>query len=584
MKFVNSTPFWPASYIRAMTTVLAALVSLSISTPPDSVEWATFGAGQGFYTVYERDVRDTTLLHGAYVVQFRGRKVVAGSFYENRKSGLWEHYDHSTGKLTAKGYYINGRRIGQWDFFTFDGYRKATKNYDRGKPVGEQVSYYVNGTPRLVIDQPVDTIVRSIKLFFPNGDTLMRRSFSPEGDFYRVDHVSYYERGPKYEEYSFLLRRSDSLLVDYGKKWADYLTDIAFIDPGRRHRLARSLTLFDGAYRKYHPNGRIWEQEYYEKGVIINKMSTYNQRGKPVDCGDYEDGNGTLVRLQEHGDTTSVETYRNGVLHGQARYFYERNVLRAKGHYRDGVPVGDWTLYHNDGSLSKNLRFHTADSVSTSGSQRAFADRVQGGYLDGRKHGNWVLTTALGDTTEFFTYKRGVLNGQYCLFDGGVRYVCGELIHGMKQGEWLTYNRSGKVTYERNYDPVFTTGELRLRPPDDLVIDFPVLTSFKNERDVQDVQAIETLQSFPPESIKIGENTFTVGFRLGWLDGDANFIVEVEDTGHAVAIWFQMASREDFSEIALGYLQRMTCFKPFVFEGLPRHTRVPIAFYFTEIR
>jgi hypothetical protein len=120
MKFVNSTPFWPASYIRAMTTVLAALVSLSISTPPDSVEWATFGAGQGFYTVYERDVRDTTLLHGAYVVQFRGRKVVAGSFYENRKSGLWEHYDHSTGKLTAKGYYINGRRIGQWDFFTFE--------------------------------------------------------------------------------------------------------------------------------------------------------------------------------------------------------------------------------------------------------------------------------------------------------------------------------------------------------------------------------------------------------------------------------------------------------------------------------
>ena len=567
-----------------MTTILAALLSLSLSAPPDSLEWATFGNGRGFYTVYERDVSDTTVLHGSYLVQFQGRKVVAGSFFENRKNGLWEHYDHTTGKLTARGYYTGGSRSGRWEFYTFDGFRKATKDYDFGKIVGEQVSYYVNGKPRLIVDQPLDTVVRAVKVLYPDGDTLLRRTYRPDGDFYRVDHVSYYERGPRYEEYSFLLRKSDSLLIDYGAKWHDYLVDIALIDPVRRHRLARSLSLFDGAYRKYHPNGRLWEQEYYEKGVIINKMSTYNQRGKPVDCGDYEDGNGTLVRLQERGDTTSVETFRNGLLEGPARYFYERNVVRAKGHYRKGVPVGRWTLHQNDGNLSEELYFHTPDSVSTKGARQSYFPGFTGLYLDGRVHGQWVFTNALNDTTEVITFKNGLLHGYYCLYDAGLRYVCGELVGGVKRGSWPTYNRSGKVTYERNFDPVFTTGELRIRPKDDFVIDFPVLTSFKSARAVQDVEPIELLQTNPPEAIKIDDHTFTVDFRVGRFDGDANFIVEVEDTGHVTAIWFQMASREDFSELALGYLQRMTCFKPFAIEGLPRHTRVPIAFYFTEIR
>lgn len=584
MKFVNSTPYSSPSYLRPMTTLFAAMLSLTLSTPPDSLEWATFGSGRGFYTVYERDARDTTVLHGSYVVQFQGRKVVAGSFFENRKTGLWEHYDHTTGKLTSRGYYTNGRRSGRWDFYTLDGFRKATKDYNAGKPVGEQVSYYVNGKPRLIVEHPSDTVVRSMKLFYPNGDTLLRRSFSPEGDLYRVDHVSYYERGPRYEEYSFLLRKSDSLLLDYGKKWDDYLIDIAFIDPGRRHRLARSLTLFDGPYRKYHPNGRLWEQEYYERGVIINKMSTYNQRGKAVDCGDYEDGNGKLVRLQERGDTTSVEHFRNGLLEGPARYFYERNVIRAKGQYRKGEPVGQWTLHQNDGNLSETLYFHTPDSVTTKGERRAFLVDFTGLYLDGRRHGTWVHTNAYRDTTEVISFKNGLLHGRYCLYDAGLRYVCGELVRGVKRGAWTTYNRSGKVTYQRDFDPIFTTGEFRIHPEDDFAIDFPVLTSFKSTRDVQAVEPIELLETNPPEAIKIDDHTYRVDFRVGRYDGDANFIVEVEDTGHVSAIWFQMASREDFSELALGYLQRMTCFKPLVFEGLPRHTRVPIAFYFTEIR
>lgn len=568
-----------------MTTLLAAMLSLSLSTPPDSLEWATFGSGQGFYTIYERDARDTTVLHGAYVVQYLGRRVVAGSFTENRKNGLWEHYDHITGKLTARGYYTNGRRSGRWDFYTLDGYRKATKDYDFGKPVGEQVSYYVNGKPRLVIDQPADTEVRSIRLFFPNGDTLLRRRFTPDDGHFRVEHLSYYERGPKYEEYTFLLKDAHPLLNDYQERWHDYLIDIAFIDPGRRHPVVTALTYFDGPYRKYYPNGRLWEQEYYDKGVIINRMSSFNARGKPIDCGDYEDGTGTLVRLQERGDTASVERFRNGNLHGPARYFHLRNVPRAKGYYKDGKPYGEWSLHHDDGSVRERLRFHAADSVSTQGMRRAASPGFTGSYVDGFRHGKWVYTTALGDTTEYISYDRGVLHGDYCLFDGGLPFVKGTHFKGVKTGTWATYNRSGKVTYERQYDPVFATGELRITPVDDrLELDFPPTTSFKSDREVQSVEAIELLQTDPPELIKIDDKSFAVVFELGRLDGDANFIIEVEDTGHVSAIWFQMASREDFYDLALGYLQRMTCFKPLSFEGLPRHARVPIAFYFIEIR
>lgn len=567
-----------------MTTLLSALLSLSLSAPPDSLEWATFGNGQGFYTIYERDAVDTTVLHGSYVVQFQGRKVVTGSFVENRKNGLWEHYDHTSGKLTARGYYAGGRRNGRWDFYTFDGFRKATKDYHFGNVVGEQVSYYVNGKPRLVIDQPTDTLVRSLKLLFSNGDTLLRRVYRPEGEHYRVDHVSYYERGPKYEEYSFLLKQNHKLLIDYGRKWHDYLVDVAAIDPTRRHRLAQELIVFDGAYRKYHPNGLLWEQEYYEQGAIINKMSTYNQRGKPVDCGDYDDGNGRLVRLQERGDTTSVETFKNSILTGPARYFYQRNVPRAKGHYLNGYPHGAWTVHQNDGSLSEQLYFHTPDSVSTKGMRRSYAPGFEGHYLEGRKHGKWVHISALGDTTEYITYDRGVMHGSYCLFDGGLPFIRGEHLRGVKIGPWTTLNRSGKTTYERHYEPVFTTGELRIQPLEEFDLDYPALTSFKSQRDVQAVEPIELLTTFPPESVKIEDRSFAVRFKLGQSDGDVNFIIEVEDTGHVSVIWFQMASREDFSELALGYLQRMTCFKPFTFEGLPRHVRVPIAFYFIEIR
>lgn len=54
--------------------------------------------------------------------------------------------------------------------------------------------------------------------------------------------------------------------------------------------------------------------------------------------------------LYPGGALKLVLTYRNGVLHGAARQFYENGQLQIDMNYENGVPSGTYTLYYEAGN------------------------------------------------------------------------------------------------------------------------------------------------------------------------------------------------------------------------------------------
>jgi len=85
---------------------------------------------QGFYELYEQK---KVIVSGYYKLnqkdsiwteyKYSKDKISQGKFLDNQKTGEWIYYhSHSSEEqISAKGYYLNGKRINLWEFYNNDG-------------------------------------------------------------------------------------------------------------------------------------------------------------------------------------------------------------------------------------------------------------------------------------------------------------------------------------------------------------------------------------------------------------------------------------------------------------------------------
>lgn len=563
------------------------LLSLTMLTaPPDTIEWGSWGSPELFLMRFQRSTNDSTILHGDYEVTFAGRLLIKGALNRSLKHGVWEHYHPVSRRLMAVGLYSYGVREGTWEYYNTDGSLRATKVFERGRPTETQTAYARDGQKRIELGYDAQGLIDDITLYYPNGDTLMRRTcVNSEGCISRCVNRSYYFKGPRFENYSYTLDRCNQEVEDGLRRGDDYLSSFFMLDPGRDTYLARNIVRYDGAYRKYHNNGRLWEQHYYEDGRLINVLATYNRGGRVRDGGTITEGTGALFRYSAKGDTARVEYYVDGLRNGPARYYEPRNRKRAEGFYENNQPSGRWKLRGQDQRVRVLIDFLSPDSAQSTGVRRTQIKGHEGMYVDFMRQGKWVFYDFYGDTASIEYYDKGLLNGPFRLFNNGTIERSGAFKDGVPDGEWLTYNRSGKVTWQEVYDA--SEGDGDIAPAYRLELDYPIHDRFRDaersfEPELLEARLLPDYTSIPWEGNIDGRRTF-MSAVAGRSDGAVIFAVDVEDTGHIYNIECVKSSRSEYYTAAADFLGMMPFMFPSVYAGLPRNSRQVISFYFTEI-
>ncbi len=112
--------------------------------------------------------------------------------------------------------------------------------------------------------------------------------------------------------------------------------------------------------------------------VFLSIFTILSSCSSSVSCNDiiYKDGvsyhkgkkfSGDCESYYPNGKLKSIQTYANGLDHGNWIFYYQNQYIQTKGKFNLGVRVGEWRYFHDNGKLWK-FNFYSND---------------------GRKIGNW---------------------------------------------------------------------------------------------------------------------------------------------------------------------------------------------------
>jgi antitoxin component YwqK of YwqJK toxin-antitoxin module len=137
-------------------------------------------------------------------------------------------------------------------------------------------------------------------------------------------------------------------------------------------------------------------------GSIALNSQQLNKEGQYMNTeGDLFSGKVTSVK---DGVRSELEV-KEGMLNGEANYFYASGNKMEAGQFKNGLKEDKWTRYSDNGSIS-----------------------AVGFYLGGKKNGTWLVYDEKGN-------KRFEMN-----------YSAGE-----KTGTWTNWNENGMVLNTKNY-------------------------------------------------------------------------------------------------------------------------------------
>jgi antitoxin component YwqK of YwqJK toxin-antitoxin module len=138
--------------------------------------------------------------------------------------------------------------------------------------------------------------------------------------------------------------------------------------------------------------------------LSLNFLSaqTQNDKGLYVD-GDGRLFNGTIEKVQDN--TKSDFTVKDGVINGEASYFFASGKLMEQGMFTNGQKDQKWTRYNGNGSVSAIAFYNLGKKTGT---WLVFDDngkkRFEMNYTDGQKTGlwtNWDENGAVASTKDY---------------------------------------------------------------------------------------------------------------------------------------------------------------------------------------
>ena len=105
----------------------------------------------------------------------------------------------------------------------------------------------------------------------------------------------------------------------------------------------------DGLWGRFYSDGKLKQEEKYDKGKLISISEYYLDNGKIADKGNFENGNGDVFDYYEDGKVFSIKKYNNGFLNGKSVFYHLNGKIAEVGNYENNIRVGIWKKYNKRG-------------------------------------------------------------------------------------------------------------------------------------------------------------------------------------------------------------------------------------------
>jgi antitoxin component YwqK of YwqJK toxin-antitoxin module/predicted negative regulator of RcsB-dependent stress response len=297
--------------------------------------------------------------------QYRRGQIISYTFYdksgevlsENRKKGgefFYEGY-HPNGSKSAKGLYdLKGGKAGEWEFYDANGALTEAGNYNEGKPLGEEKTYYKSG------------VIESITVHDADKDKSYYQYFLMSG---QLKTQGWFKDGLKHGE------------------WHYYYNDgaieaINFFHKGDVH----------GTQYYYNVDGTMDNQIDYDYDFLISERR-YNNKDEVYNTYTYKQPTKSykIASTYQNGNKKSETSYTNGEKHGSYTHYSFYGKVTVDGQYYNNQKSGDWKWYFKDGTLKD-------EDIYVNGRQDGVSKRyyksgqLQNDYLfdEGDRTGVWL--------------------------------------------------------------------------------------------------------------------------------------------------------------------------------------------------
>ena len=304
----------------------------------------------------------------------------------------------------------------------------------------------------------------------------MKKSTKLEGEY-----VDYYDNGRIKQKGIYLSGEKHGDWKEYNTR--GQLTKIVTFSKGKVIKVENPGAVRDSII--YHANGRVMLQGRTNAGLRDGEWKEYDLKGKLIKITTYDFGD--IVSQKNPGAIEEITLYHDngrvkasGIINNQKRdgvwkFFNTRGIHTTSTTYSNGKIIKTVSKIGKD---TPKLREGTAVTYHDNG-----RIKEQGKYSKGKKNGEWREFDTRGKLTKIKIYDKGKIvheqsPGKVKPFvsyhDNGRIKEKGMKKNGKRDGEWLLYNKNGKIIRTTQY----LSGEIVNKNNSELV--GPVTNYFDN--------------------------------------------------------------------------------------------------------
>ncbi len=231
-----------------------------------------------------------------------------------RKTGIWTFYDPTTSRQRARIEYKDNLKHGMEIIYDSSGKVQEETQYQYGSRNGTY-KYYYNGVLNGIYHYVNDSMEGGYEGYYSDGRLASRGTMKD---------------GLPYGKSETWWSNGKQQIVEYWKEggWKE------------------------GTYLSYYESGILNTQSVYVNGKLQGLSATYYESGDIKSQGIYSNGSLELLKKWwQDGTLQFVETYQDGVQHGDSTYYlYTSNLvpsppgsyISARGSYCNGIICGSW--------------------------------------------------------------------------------------------------------------------------------------------------------------------------------------------------------------------------------------------------
>ena len=272
----------------------------------------------------------------------------------------------------------------------------------------------------------------------------------------------------------------------------------------------------DGYFEKLvEKDGNNTTYEYTSKGLGKKYTQQYTngvKNGKKIEYRyniitriyNYKNGivDGEYKEFYESGNVKVKHNYVNGHVEGESLEFYDNGKVRNKSTYVKDKIEGDSFEYYNNGNIKKKYTYKnhvlngTSQSYSSDGNLELSID-----YKNGHKNGLYIEYS--NNLKNQLTYENDILNGDAEKWDGDTLIAKAKYVNGSKEGDFYLNDISkGLITkgvFERNGVKSFTitnnSGKVILRYEDNVLVSHAYSANVKQMNNGGNYYEVESINS-----------------------------------------------------------------------------------------